>query len=377
MNSRAAAVPARQDRCIYTVPDDLCPGRAPLSDEHYLPRGLGNFRGFTPLANKICKECNGRFGGLEDVFLHSSPEAIFREFVGQVGRKRHRDKRIFDEPTFGLPPPTIIGKQPGEEYEVLWEIITGQLQLKQMRQVVLRDTEGNYHQVLIPADKINTTEALETLLTEKNLGKAELVSFFSDSEEDARLIETLCGDRTGDREWNLNPALREGQTIEVLMVANISERYWRAVAKIGFHFFLTHFTVFTGLEGEFDAIKRFIYNGGDHRPYVFSTTEQFAAEFKMGGRLKMWGHLLTAQYDYQRAEARMQFFAGPHHLPLVWGVRIGRSPSRLHHSQSKGFAYLYFDELDGEYHGAMNEITPNARIYLVPATAIATAKRHR
>ena len=98
--------------------------------------------------------------------------------------------------------------------------------------------------------------------------------------------------------------MREGQSIVVLMVANVSERYWQAIAKIGFHFFLAHFPVFNGLEHEFDGIKRFIYNGGDSRPYVFSTTEQFAMEFKTGGRLRMWGHLLTAQYGYQRVEAR-------------------------------------------------------------------------
>ena len=77
-----------------------------------------------------------------------------------------------------VPPPTIIGKQPGEEYEVLWEIIPGQLQCRQMRQLVLRDAEDNYRQLPIPIDKINTPEASEKLLTEKNLGKAQLVSFF-------------------------------------------------------------------------------------------------------------------------------------------------------------------------------------------------------
>ena len=89
--------------CIYTYPAGLCPGTAPLSKkEHYLPRGLGNFKHDDRLANKICNDCQVRFSKLEDLLLHNSPEAFFREMVGQVGRQSVRVDRVESRNLTGL-----------------------------------------------------------------------------------------------------------------------------------------------------------------------------------------------------------------------------------------------------------------------------------
>jgi hypothetical protein len=86
--------------CIYTRPSGLCPGSAPFNSEHWFSRGLGNFRGFEELKEKICQDCNNLFGReLEDIFLHSGPEALFREIAGgNFGRKSHEKQNIeFDD----------------------------------------------------------------------------------------------------------------------------------------------------------------------------------------------------------------------------------------------------------------------------------------
>lgn len=128
--------------CIYTTPDGLCPGVAPLSKrEHYLPRGLGNFKYDNRLVSKICTDCQVRFSRLEDLFLHNSPEAFFREMLGRVGRKGHKKKNIFYEPTQGLSPLTVIGKHPGEKYEILWEPV-GEGQCTPLKQIVVVGSEG-------------------------------------------------------------------------------------------------------------------------------------------------------------------------------------------------------------------------------------------
>lgn len=67
-----------------------------------------------------------------------------------------------------------------------------------------------------------------------------------------------------------------------------------------------------------------------------------------------WCHLLSAQYDYDTIETRMQFFAGPKLQPLVWRVMLGASPSRVVGTCAKGFIYHYYDAPDKEgYVGAM------------------------
>jgi hypothetical protein len=110
--------------CVYTTPEGLCDGKAPLSpNEHYLPRALGNFKNNEPLVDRICENCQRVCSRLEDVFAHNSSEAFFREMVGRVGRKGHERKNIFYEPTHGIPPLGILGKYPGHDFEILWELV--------------------------------------------------------------------------------------------------------------------------------------------------------------------------------------------------------------------------------------------------------------
>lgn len=102
----------RSGPCIYTTPAGLCSGAFPLHPkEHYLPAGLGNFKNDIRLKDFICTNCQKIFGALEDVFLHNSPEAFFRFVTGKKGRKTHRKKDIFYEPTAGIAPLTVKGLQ--------------------------------------------------------------------------------------------------------------------------------------------------------------------------------------------------------------------------------------------------------------------------
>jgi len=70
-----------------------------------------------------------------------------------------------------------------------------------------------------------------------------------------------------------------------------------------------------------------------------------------------WCHLLSAQYDYNTLEARMQFFSGPKLRPIVWRVMLGSSPSRIVGTFNKGFVYRYFGAPNKEgYVGEMIEL---------------------
>lgn len=125
------------------------------------------------------------------------------------------------------------------------------------------------------------------------------------------------------------PMLPEAGEIEGQMRAALSLPYLRAIAKIGFHFVLAHFP-FTGLEAQFDDVKRFIFTGKDHGRFIQPSQEPFVEELKNPEMLaKDWCHLLSAQYDYNTVEARMQFFVGPKLRPIVWRVALGASPSRV------------------------------------------------
>jgi hypothetical protein len=66
-------------KCIY------CPAEGEMSDEHYLPRCLGRFRGYELLSDRVCERCNNRLSPLDEQFCRSGTEAIVRDLLGVKG----------------------------------------------------------------------------------------------------------------------------------------------------------------------------------------------------------------------------------------------------------------------------------------------------
>jgi hypothetical protein len=338
-------------------PPGLCDGSQPLHPkEHYLPAALGNFRNDVRLRDYICTRCQQNFSSLEDVFMHHGPEAFFRHMIGVRGRKRHRKKNIFYERTAGMPPLTLIAQLPGQDCTVLWEM-DGISEGRQMKQLVFRDGENtDMHLPFVPGQLAADFQRFRS----EHKGKLlRLITYFYDTANPAQEeeIENVCAEfLKGTRS---EPMLPEGGEIEGQMRAALSLPYLRAIAKIGFHFLLAHFP-FTGLEPQFDDIKRFIFTGKDHARFIKPLQEPFVEELKNPNVLaKHWCHLLSAQYDYDTVEARMQFFAGPKLRPIVWQVALGASPSRVVGTFNRGFLYRYFEVPDKEgYSGEMTTLQP-------------------
>lgn len=349
--------------CVYTVPPGLCDETSPLSKrEHYLPRALGNFRGDERLVDRICESCQARFAQLEDVFVHNSAEAFFREMVGRVGRKNHRGKNIFYEPTMGIPPLTVLGNPPGSDFEILWEPVS-ETGCSPISQLVFIGKDGRSLQLPFRRGAM-TAEQIRAILRERGIEAHQIVAI-SNSEDEAEEMKALTDELAPEgKEGELAP-LRHGVEMEGEMRALISPQYLRAIAKIGFHFLLKYFTQFSGLEREFDDAKRFIYLGAADRTIVEPSQKPFVRELQGGGRLNRWGHLLSAECSEQGIEARVQFFAGPRVQPIVWRIHIGRNPARIIYKQPVGYAYLYYEDIGGEYDGERVELAPIGRI-LIP-----------
>jgi len=342
-----------QGPCVYTTPKGLCNGTFPLHPkEHYLPAGLGNFKHDIRLRNYICTNCQQNFSSLEDVFLHNSPEAFFRFVTGKKGRKSHRKKDIFYEPTAGMAPITVKGLLPGQSIPVLFQM-TGIAESMQMKQVVFKDRNGDFHH--LPYRPGHLARSFSGFMKDRKREDLEMVMFYCDGDEEENEIRSACGEFIKGKIGE--PIMPVGGAIEGEMRAAITIPYLRAVAKIAFHFVLAHFH-FTGFEPQFDGVKRFIYTGENHERFVQSIQEPFVLALQNPRAfLKKWCHLLSAQYDYNTMEARMQFFVGPVVKPVVWKVMLGPSPARVVGTYSKAFAYCYHDTPDkGGYAGEMTEL---------------------
>jgi hypothetical protein len=245
--------------CVYTSPAGMCEGKAPLSKrEHYLPRAVGNFKNDERLADRICDDCQRVCSQLEVVFARNSSEAFFREMVGRVGRKNKEGKNIFYEPTSGIPPLTMLGKAPGHDVEILWELIPdpatpAQRGITPLSQLVFISKEGK--SVALPFRPGRwTPEKIKEILKERCVAADSILAFANKAEEDAEMRALTDALAPGGKEREV-PPITHGTQIEGEMKAPISEKYLRAIAKVGFHYFLKYFPHFSGLDPEFDDIK--------------------------------------------------------------------------------------------------------------------------
>jgi len=284
----------------------MCAGTAAFDGEHFLSRGLGSFLGYQLLKDKICRDCNGRFGReLEEVFLRVSPVAVLREMAGLEGRKKHQKKPIFQERTRGHGPVKLIGTGAQGETPILWEPV-GRTDGRPLRQIVFREPNGMVRPVPLPS-KVQSKASLIDFLANEKLTGMQPIEFYPDPDDPAgfQKMDKLCAEVFGVK---ASRRLVEGGTpVNTRYDFAVPREYRRAVAKIGFHFFIKAFPEVTGFESEFNEIKRLIYVGGDPTRFVTEQVQQVPEAFLP---LKSWAHVLYADWGQDYMRARIQLFAG-------------------------------------------------------------------
>ncbi|SPE35942.1 hypothetical protein SBA3_2320011 [Candidatus Sulfopaludibacter sp. SbA3] len=133
---------------------------------------------------------------------------------------------------------------------------------------------------------------------------------------------------------------------------SLAERYFRAVAKIGFHYFLSQFPQYSGHEQKFADIRRYITTGDKDvnraNEFVGERKVPLVGEALGGARPHGWvGHILCADVTNGEYRAHVQTFICEDFQPRIYTILLGRSPHDLANS-SAGHAFVYFR---GGYHG--------------------------
>jgi hypothetical protein len=347
-------------RCVYTSPSGLCPGTAPLHPkEHYLPAGLGNFKNDVRLRDYICEECQRRFSKPEEVFLRNSTEGFFRSILGVRGRRSHKGKNIFLEPTLGLPPLTVKGVHPALQRELLWQM-SSETEAFLLPQLVFSKPGGSLQHLAIRSGLI----AQDLARWGEEWKSWQVVACIAGDAVDAELQSALGPllETMKDVPMEVEP----GQQLEGRMDAPISLPYVQAIAKIAFHFVLAKFH-FSGFESGFDDLKRFIYHGTGTPPARIVDDILLPELVPEEARFRQWNHILTAEFNRNEFLGRMQFFAGPRLKPFTWRVDLGSNPSRILEEQGMGFRYTYFDQPDSSgYVGEVVEMQQGPRLMPKP-----------
>ncbi len=128
----------------------------------------------------------------------------------------------------------------------------------------------------------------------------------------------------------------------------LSDRYFRAIAKIGFHYFLTQFPMLSGQESEFDEIRGFIITDTNVAPtpsvnqFVKRRTRQliFPPYIKEG-----WlGHVLVAEIREGLCLAHFEPFVHKNNRLEARTISLGRVPVKG--SQQVGHLHAYYPSAD-------------------------------
>jgi hypothetical protein len=358
--------------CIYSRPQNLCAGNSALSDEHYLPRALGNFRGYEQLRGKICEGCNVHLSKLDEILVRLGPEALLRAGHGIKGRKKHRESDSFHEGTHGHRPLEVNAWLPNDTSPTRLEILPGNI--AQPRRELIFESEGGEKRVVTVPHKVNNINDLNEHLrrsgiTEQPWPRIE-VNCAADDQEFVSLMEERFGkiDSGGKvPDYTGYPA-----TVRAATFIKLPPEYHLAIAKIAFHFFIWCFSPpLTGLEDAFDDIKAFLYNGGDPSKFVTCGAGPIDRDQT---RIPTWTHVLAAGWAHEEMIATVQLFAGSDlgmsfiagsgdgrdlrgdmkNTALIWFVRLGRT--KLSYPLRKALAFVGYKERRDGFDGEVQEL---------------------
>ena len=338
--------------CLYCV-------NQPNSIEHPLPAAFGEFKHAPLLENRLCDLCNNqRLGVLDEQLARCGPEAVLRRFFGVQGRSAH-DKIN----------PHYRGSAGGRRLEmrgydktlgIELELETDKGQVRQLRQLVALDVTGKSHPIPITDEMRNNPEKLRTAYLALNLNQPAHGYVIGDPEE-LIWMEPLIKAAFPSVSFGPHGTCDENyQGAAVQMELN--DRYFRAIAKIGFHYFLTQYDMFTGHESRFAGIRRFIGEGGSIEQinsFVAMRENPLLAPMMDGARPDGWiAHAVCAELG-EDCLAHVQLFICQDYRAPVYTVRLGANNNLAVISSPCGHLYRYFQSgPQGRFTGEAHLIVP-------------------
>jgi hypothetical protein len=334
------------ERCLYCT-------EAPDSEEHPLSAALGEFKGAPTLLNRICEQCNNRrIGLLDEQFVRCGPAAILRKRFGIEGRGHHQKVNPFYRGSAGGQRIKYLTWDEAFGCEVLVEL-TGGEQGRQLSQLILKGQEGPHHH--IPLTSATTIDALrQQIAALKLVGPLAARLIYDPPTEPwaVDLFKQLWPD------YELPPATAGATRFQGgIAQFQVTNRYFRAIAKTGFHYFLTQFPHYSGHECIFSDIRSFIID--DEAELVPARINRFIGVQKspIAPRAPVLGHLLCAEIRDGACLAHFEPFITPGSRLRAFAVKLGIDPE-VKVSAFRAHAHLYYAQgKAGNYHGDAFEVS--------------------
>ena len=315
------------ETCIYCS-KSFDPARG--EGDHIISAQLGEFRDDVRF-RRICPVCNNRIGQSEQQFLQCGPEAFFRQIVAPASPRRRKRGRS-PGGARGMPPPrhTI---NCGDHSQIVKPLRDRPRDVEPVDQFVVRGEDGNdHHFPLFPGMHAKQLRDRVESAVSKDFERAWLDCDQATRGQSVALAQAAWPNKRLIELHSTEPGVHKAQG---RITFTYSDHYFRAIAKIAFHYYLVHSCRgVRGDEPEFAAIRRFILEGGDASDFLDTPGPKFAVPF---GELptgkaitpSQWCHVLAAHEASQVVVGYVHLFAGPERVGKPHYVRLAQLTSSI------------------------------------------------
>jgi hypothetical protein len=275
--------------------------------------------------------------------LKCAPEAFLRRVV-QPAVTRHKRGRGWVGAN-GMPPP-MFTIQHGDHQELVAGSANEPHDVRPIDQLVVVDSARREHHIRLFPEM--TVAHLRAKIEELGVTPSGPMFLHADEATSSKYVALL-------KELRPGAPIAEAEGLEkgVHRVAGratftFHADYWRAVAKIAFHYYLLNTR--RGLRGDepvFADLRRFILEGGDSTPFFSNPPARFELPFRKlpdGSAIlpDVWAHVLAADESRHTAVAMVSLFMGPQRLAPTQHITLGRFSSPLVAPSARwAHAYLY------------------------------------
>lgn len=333
-------------RCIY-CPTNFDPLRG--EGDHVIPAALGRFKNELTFRG-ACPACNNAFGSSEEQLLRCAPEAVLRRVVNPPVKRHNRGNKWVG--ANGMPPPKFMVNHDGHN-----EIVAANpelpTQISPVDQLVITGPEiGERHLCLHPEmTAASLRSKIDELLEGKPSAQIRLLSDERNTQKYLAILSVLYPNTTFDEADGIEPG---EHSVKGRIEMKYHDDYYRAIAKIGFHYYLkTTERSVCGDEPMFESIRNFIRYGGDFRPFFRASKATFCLPFGVSesGVAELpadWLHILACDEAGSHTTAMVCLFMGPTHPAIPHHINLGAAVKRLVVPQGQhSHVYLYDSGRDG------------------------------
>jgi hypothetical protein len=236
-----------------------------------LPAALGEFIDAPTLKDRICGQCNSkRLGLLDEQYVRCGPEGFLRKKFGIEGRDHHQKVNPFYRGSAGGQRIEFLAWDDQLQCTVNVELLGGD-RARQLCELILTEKSGRTptrHIALKP--EMTADELLKIVAGLELKGELESrITFDPATEQWAPELIRKAWPGSSMSEGVLGATSFKGGVAKF----QVTNRFYRAIAKIGFHYFLTQFPKYTGHEAIFSDVRNFIID--DSKELIPARVNQF------------------------------------------------------------------------------------------------------